>query len=153
MTKPELRTPRKFSQLIAAAILDYNNGFDLDSAGRPLARALAALRDFSYARHDPRRSVKKRRRQDIVTPEIRAYSSALVLCGWVAWVHCAKGLWHFNEISVGGEVFLNHEFVPNVMRAIAVGRSKALLDKIREGHFHPEFRVNDAINLLEKSIN
>lgn len=48
---------------------------------------------------------------------------------------------------------MNHEFVPNVMRAIAVGRSKALLDKIREGHFHPEFRVNDAINLLEKSIN
>jgi hypothetical protein len=37
-------------------------------------------------------------------------------------------------------------------KAIAIGRSKALLEKIREGRYHPEFRSEDAIRILENSL-
>jgi hypothetical protein len=87
-----------------------------------------------------------------MTPEIFAHAEALVLCGWVAWVHSAKGIWHFNETSVSGEIFLSHEFIPSLVKAIAVGRSKALLEKIKEGRYHSEFRIDEAVGSLEKSI-
>jgi hypothetical protein len=138
--------------LLVAAISEYNKKFDLAKASRPLARVIAAQRTFRYARHDPRSRTLKPLRRRVVTPEIYAYAGALVLCGWVGWVHEAKGIWHFNETSVSGEVFLNHEFLPSIMRAVAVGRSKALLEKITEGHYQPEFRVDEARSILEKAL-
>jgi len=141
------------ASLLREAIHVYNQRYDLAAASKPLAYALAARRTFTYARHDPRNKVNGKPRHGVVSPEIQAYANAMVLCGWVACVHESKAIWHYNESSVGGQVFLNHEFLPNLMRAIAIGRSKAILEKVKEGRYHPEFRVNDAITLLEKALS
>jgi len=151
MPRSKLRTT-PLPVLLLRAISEYNKEYNLSVAIEPVAKALAAGRPFSYARLDPRSKRVRGGRYGVVTPEIQAYAGALVLCGWVAWVHHAKGIWHFNETSVGGEVFLSHEFLPSVIKAIAIGRSKALLEKIKDGRYHPEFRVEDAVRMLERSV-
>ena len=151
MAKPRPRAVRDLSPVLVTAISQYNTEYDLHKAARPVARAIAAGRVFKYARHDPR-SRNFRRRRGVVTPEISAYAGALVLCGWVAWVYYAKGIWHFGETSVAGEVFLSHEFLPSIMKAIAIGRSKAIQEKIRDGHYHTEFRIDEAAAILGKAL-
>ena len=143
---------RRLLKLLAESIGELDKRYDVAAASKQLARYLADRREFKYARHDPRSKKQSKLRTGVMTPEIRIFAMSLVTTAWTAWVHQSKSIRHYKESTVNGLIWIDHEFIPLLLKAVAVGRSKALYDQTSKGQYLPEFRMNEAVSSLKRVL-
>lgn len=70
--------------------------------------------------------------------ENQMWAMALIINGWVGWIFQSKAICHGESESttirnIEDMNVLENDIMPNVRKAIEVGRKKAIEDKIREG--------------------
>ena len=126
--------------------------YDVAAASKKLARYLADRRQFRYARHDSRSRIQPKLRRRVMTPEIRLYAISLVTAAWTAWVHQSKSIRHSKESTANGIIWIDHEFIPMLLKAVAIGKSKATYDPVGRGQYLPKFRMNEAVSTLKRVI-